>query len=119
MEKNVFESIPVNHNPFEGPEILYTVPTTEPQKEIWISCIMSGEDASRSYNESITIDLTGTCNRFSVATALKQLVLRHESLRANFSVDGQHMFIYKDYPINLVYEDISHLHEDQQLAYLA
>ncbi|MHA4842609.1 non-ribosomal peptide synthetase [Flavitalea antarctica] len=119
MEKNIFEAIPVNHNPFEGPEILYTVPTTEPQKEIWISCIMSGEDASRSYNESITIDLAGTCNRFSVATALKQLVLRHESLRASFSADGQHMFIYKDYPINLFYEDISHLHKDQQVAHLA
>jgi amino acid adenylation domain-containing protein len=119
MEKSIYESVPVSHDPFAGPEILYSVPTTEPQKEIWISCIMSGEDASRSYNESITVNLLGICNRFSMAAALKQLISRHESLRASFSADGQHMFVYKDYPVNLVYEDITHLSEDQQQAYLS
>ncbi|HTE24871.1 non-ribosomal peptide synthetase [Flavitalea sp.] len=119
MENIIYESVPVNHNPFTGPEILYTVPTTEPQKEIWISCIMNGDDASRSYNESVIINMVGICCRFSMATALKQLVSRHESLRASFSTDGQNMFVYRDYPINLVYEDISNLNEEQQQAYLS
>ena len=48
-------SNPTEFNPFSGAEILNVIPTTESQMEIWLSCALGGDDANRSFNESISL----------------------------------------------------------------
>jgi amino acid adenylation domain-containing protein len=64
------------------------VPVTEPQLEVWLSDQLSDE-ASCSYNESFTLHMRGKVNEAALKDALRQLVNRHEALRAVFIHEGQ------------------------------
>src|SRR5690606_25951493 len=86
-----------------------TIPTTEAQKEIWLACEIGGEQANLSYNQSFTIDFTGSLQTDKLFEALKQLVIRHEALRSNFSINGQKSNIYIQPPIRVEKRDLSHL----------
>jgi amino acid adenylation domain-containing protein len=80
------------YDPFAGPAIAAAVATTDPQREIWTAALVS-DDASLSYNESITLSMRGPCQVEALRTALAEVALRHESLRATFSADGLTMLI--------------------------
>jgi amino acid adenylation domain-containing protein len=82
-------------------QIFHFVPAIEPQMEIWLSCVLGGADASRSYNESVSLRLTGTLNMQALERALKEIILRHEALRSTFSEDGKQICVYRDLPIKL------------------
>ena len=86
----VFEA--VDFDPFAGGDIQLTVPSTEPQKEVWAS-VQMGDDANCAFNESITLELTGNLNVEKFRDSLKQLVQRHEVLRGTFSADGATLVI--------------------------
>ena len=76
-----------NHSvfdPFAGPAIESVIHTTPSQAEIWIACQLGGDDASRAYNESISLILKGNLDKNAVLKALKSLVARHEALRQLF-----------------------------------
>jgi len=64
------------------------VPVTEPQLEVWLSDQLS-DDASCSYNESFTLHMRGKVNEAALKDALRQLVNRHDALRAVFIHEGQ------------------------------
>ena len=51
-------SYAVEFDPFAGPEITRLAPTTAPQLEIWLACLLGGQDASRAYNESLSLLFT-------------------------------------------------------------
>ena len=53
---------PVIFNPFRGPEISQVVPMTESQTEIWLSCMLGGEEGNVAYNESNSLRLKGDLN---------------------------------------------------------
>jgi amino acid adenylation domain-containing protein len=110
--------LPIDFDPFGGPEIISVVPTIDPQLEIWVSCMMGGEDANRSYNESIALRLSGPFNDSAMRSSLKDLVARHEALRSSFSADGKKMCIYKELPIDVYYEDLSQKDAESQNIYL-
>jgi len=74
-------------DPFAGPLLLATVPSTEPQREIW-AAMQVVDDASLAYNESITLWMKGALDVETLRQALADLVARHEALRATFSGDG-------------------------------
>ncbi|MEA2691711.1 MAG: hypothetical protein QOJ16_1098, partial [Acidobacteriota bacterium] len=61
---------------------------TEAQKALWFLTQM-GSDASRAYNESITLRLTGPLRVSALASALETIVARHEALRLRISADGE------------------------------
>ncbi|SDS92025.1 non-ribosomal peptide synthetase [Winogradskyella sediminis] len=106
-------------NPFKGPQIEKVIYATQSQAEIWIGCRLGGEDANRSYNESISVFLEGDLDNTALEYAIAQLVNRHESLRAIFSSDGRFMSILKEVSIPIDYTDFSHLNTADQNAKIA
>jgi amino acid adenylation domain-containing protein len=100
--------IPVDFDPFgETKEIEKITPTNESQKEIWLACMFGGQDANLAYNESISLEFSGTFRFEEFKRAVKNLVLRHEALRSTFSADGESLFTYRDYPLVLDLDDLS------------
>lgn len=107
--------IPVDFDPFEeGKEIEKITFTNEPQREIWLSCIIGGNDANLSYNESVSLEIKGNLHVASFKKAVSNLVLRHEALRATISPNGETLIIYKELPVAFDLEDISSLSEAER-----
>jgi amino acid adenylation domain-containing protein len=63
------------------------VPTTEPQREIWLADQL-GTEASLAYNESVSLHLRGALDVERLRGAVCALPQRHDALRATFSDDG-------------------------------
>ena len=100
--------IPVEFNPFaEVKEIEKITLTNEPQREIWLSCVIGGNDANLSYNESVSLKINGALNFAAFKKAVDNLVLRHEALRSTISPNGETLIIYNDLPLTLELQDIS------------
>lgn len=107
---------PVDFNPFEdGKEIDKIVSTNEPQREIWLSCAIGGNESNLAYNESISLDLHGEMHTGLFIEAVQEVIARHESLRATVSANGESLIIYKHIPFNMVVSDLS-AEPDQQGA---
>ena len=90
----ISKQIAVEFDPFAGPEIVRLAPVTESQAEIWIACLLGGEDASRAYNESVSLLFTGPLDRPALQRALQEVINRHEALRCAFSADGKHLCVF-------------------------
>lgn len=101
--------VPSKFDPFAGPELDCVVYTTKAQSEIWTACYFGGKDATRAYNESISIDFTGSLDLNSMEQAIQKLLERHESLRATFSTDGIYMSIFKELTLEITKVDVSNL----------
>lgn len=99
--------IAVDFNPFEGPQIVSLAPATEPQIEIWAACKLGGDDASRAFNESISLRFHGLLDRVAFGKAWQALVHRHEALHSAFSADGRQICIFDELSIDLAYLDCS------------
>src|SRR5690606_8398950 len=108
----------VDFDPFAGPKLLKAIPTTPSQVELWLSCIIGGDDANRSYNESVSLDLEGQLNQCALVNALEQVVERHEILRSTFSSDGKTLCIHEAFPLELELIDISDLNSSEQQTYV-
>ncbi|HMU14312.1 MAG TPA: amino acid adenylation domain-containing protein [Flavobacteriales bacterium] len=90
----------VDFDPFGGPAIERTVPSTEAQREVFVASLM-GPEASCAYNESVSLELTGELDVARMEQVIAQLVARHESLRCRMSADGLRIIV-------LEHEDIKH-----------
>ena len=110
--------IAVDFDPFAGPEISRVAPATEPQMEIWTSCQLGGNAASRAYNESFSLRLTGLLRQEAFAMAFTALVRRHEGLRSGFSADGQLMCVFQEIAVPLVWLDKSELSVEEREAFV-
>ncbi|WP_198139761.1 non-ribosomal peptide synthetase [Pedobacter sp. BAL39] len=108
--------INIDFNPFEGFEIEKVVLTNESQRELWLSCVLGGEDASLAYNESISLTLEGRVDNDAFQQSIKALILRHEALRACMSKNGEHLIIHTDVHTDLDSHDISDLSERAQTS---
>ena len=82
----------VDYDPFADAALARVVPTTEPQREIWLAAKLEPE-ASLAYNESVSLRLTGDLDVAALQGALRQLTDRHEALRASLSADGGELHI--------------------------
>eukprot|EP01132_Coremiostelium_polycephalum_P020972 gene20972-24927_t len=111
---NKYNLIAVDFNPFLDGELEMTVNTTESQKEIWLACILGGNESNCSYNESLSLELHGKFDFQAMQSAFQELVQRHESLRSNISADGDYLCIYKYAAQLLSFEDISAITDQQQ-----
>ena len=115
MEKFITETryVPVEHDPFAGPEIARVIPTTEAQREVFVASEM-GVDASCAYNESVSLELTGALDREALGTAMQALIARHESLRSTLSASGTRMIVTDEIRFDLPFTDLSTLRPEQR-----
>jgi len=108
--------IPVDFDPFaEIREIEKITLTNEPQREIWLACVVGGAEANLSYNESVSLAIKGDLNFTFFKKAIDNLVLRHEALRSTISPNGETLITYKDFPVDLELADISGTDKQKEL----
>ncbi len=112
MEKFIPETrhVEVDFNPFTGPAIQRTVPTTEAQMEVFAASEM-GDDANCAYVESVSLILKGNLDRAAMEKALQDLVDRHESLRSVISASGMRMVVFGSDELAIPYHDLSELNQ--------
>lgn len=110
--------VPISYNPFSGPSLAKVAPMSESQLEIWLSCLVGGEDANRSYNESVAVKLSGGLQVNKIEEALRLLMLRHEALRCTISGKGRDLLIYEEVSVSFKYLDIRLFDAIYQEAYL-
>lgn len=108
--------LPVAYNPFsEERKIEKVIHTNEPQREIWLSCAIGGEDANKAYNESFSLKLSGKLNVAALEKAIATLIQKHEALRATISPNGEYVIVYNDCPTALSIVDWSTAHNPDAL----
>lgn len=95
-------------------EIEKIVITNESQREIWLSCVLGGEQANLSYNESVSLRLEGPFVFSAFEKSVRDLVARHEALRSVINDNGESLIIYKDFPVKINFEDIFGNNEQEQ-----
>lgn len=81
---------------------------TIPQRGIFNSSCLS-RNLSASYNESVTVHLTGSISVEKLTRSLERLVARHDALRAHFDDTGKTMKIDPDMKIKAPVSDLSQL----------
>jgi amino acid adenylation domain-containing protein len=96
-------------DPFAGGGILLTVPTTDPQQEIWLATRLGGASANLAYNESLSLRLRGPLDVPALNAALRDMAARHEALRATFTNDGETLCIDAAPRGELVVDDLGGL----------
>jgi amino acid adenylation domain-containing protein len=106
-------------DPFAGPELVALAPITESQAEIWAACLLGGDEASRAYNESVTLHLGGLLDAPALRRAWQAVLQRHEALRSVFSADGQYSCVLRELPTELPHKDWHHLSAAEQRRQLA
>lgn len=114
----IYDTIPVEFDPFAGPELQAIAPSTEPQLEIWTSCLIGGDEANCAYNESFSLQLTGLLNQEAMALALQGITNMHQALRMAFSADGKTVCVYKELPPDFSFTDIALYTEAQKQAFI-
>lgn len=102
-----YSLVAVEFDPFEGDEIEKAIITNEPQREVWLSCMLGGDEASLAYNESVSLELKGDFNYQAFKKALKDLIAHHEGLRSVLSKNGEKLIIYKERSVDIYQEDFS------------
>jgi amino acid adenylation domain-containing protein len=116
---NIPSFIPIDFDPFqEGKEIEKITFTNDSQREIWLSCIIGGEEANLAYNESVSLDFDGQLDYNAFKKAVDEVILRHEALRSTVSPNGEMLIIYKKFPVPFELDDISYLTLANQKAYI-
>jgi amino acid adenylation domain-containing protein len=108
MEKFIVETKlqPVEFNPFAGPAIVRTAPSTEAQREVWVASQM-GQEASCAYIESVSLELTGALDAALMEQSIRQLVERHEGLRSVISADGMRVIVQEQMEVPFTFTDLS------------
>ncbi len=93
-------------DPFAGPAIVGTAPSTEPQREIWTAALL-GDEASLAYNESISLRMCGSLDIEALRNSFQDLTTRHEALRATFSRDGTSLLVLESIAHDIPLVDLS------------
>jgi amino acid adenylation domain-containing protein len=96
----------VDYDPFAGAPLARLVPTTAPQREVWLASRLEPE-ASLAYNEAVSLNLKGLLDVPALEWALQAIVDRHEALRATFSGDGEGLFVAERTTLPIAFHDFS------------
>lgn len=109
LETNYLE---VDFDPFADGEILLSAPTTESQKEIWLS-VQKGTEANLAFNLSYSLLLKGNLDLELLKQSIQTVIQRHETLRINFSKDGNYLFITPSLTIDIPVINLSNFREQE------
>ncbi|HWY61339.1 MAG TPA: amino acid adenylation domain-containing protein [Rhizomicrobium sp.] len=99
MAAPVPQSAPQSPAPLEAP-------LTEPQMEIWLAAQL-GDEASASFNESLSIRLEGDLDVQALTGAWDDVVARHDALRSRVSPTGARTIATADLKLPLPVIDLS------------
>jgi amino acid adenylation domain-containing protein len=99
-------STAVDYDPFADAPLARVVPTTAPQREIWLAAKLEPE-ASLAYNESVSLRLAGDLDVPALQAALQSLVDRHEALRATISANGEELLVAAQRDLPCAVHDMS------------
>ncbi|KAF1710016.1 non-ribosomal peptide synthetase [Pseudoxanthomonas kalamensis DSM 18571] len=105
----------VDYDPFADGLLARVVPTTEPQREVWLATQL-GQEASLAYNESVSLHLRGELDAQRLQDALQAVVQRHDALRSCFGPDGETICILQPAPLPLPFADLSVLDDEARAA---
>jgi len=94
------------------------VPLGEGQKQIWLMAQL-GTNASHAYNESNALRLRGHLNVEALRRAIQKVIARYESLRTNFSPDGDYQIIHPHRVVDVPFVDLSSLAQSERESRLA
>jgi amino acid adenylation domain-containing protein len=100
----------VDYDPFAGGTLALVVPTTEPQREIWLADQL-GMEASLAFNLSVSLLLRGQLDVQALRGSLQDLVDRHEALRANVGPDGETFCVLERFEIACPMSDLADVDE--------
>ena len=114
MNTKEYSFTTVDFDPFAGKEIEKIAITNEAQREIWLSCVLGGDEANLSYNESVSLKFRGPFLFSAFEQSVRDLIIRHEALRSVISANGESLIIYKDFSIDINFEDVSAKNESEQ-----
>ncbi|MDQ0964913.1 amino acid adenylation domain-containing protein [Flavobacterium sp. W4I14] len=104
------EPLTVDFNPFEDERAIdKVISINKAQQEIFISCLLGGDEANLAYNESVTINLRGNFEIEYFKDAFAQVINRHEALRSVVSGDGEKLIIYNEMPFEIALQNLSGL----------
>ncbi|OWK24368.1 hypothetical protein AJ87_21750 [Rhizobium yanglingense] len=84
--------------PVTPAERLESVPLTEAQTEIWLAA-QTGDEASCSFNLSISLTLDGEFDEAAFSKALSLVTDRHDALRIRFSRAGDYFRFADDFAL--------------------
>ena len=107
----------VDYDPFAGGALSRVVPTTEPQREVWLADQL-GRDASLAYNESVSLQFRGALNPSALQSSLQAMFDRHDALRASFDPDGESLCIREPCKLKMSAINLSNLTETDRAAAL-
>jgi amino acid adenylation domain-containing protein len=107
-------AIPVEHDPFAAGDLLAAMSPTAPQQELWVASKVGGADASRSFNECVSLTLRGDLNADLLAAAWQALIDRHEALRCCFTADGERFTVLSGAESTLARLDMSQLPQEER-----
>ncbi|HEU4773627.1 MAG TPA: amino acid adenylation domain-containing protein [Lysobacter sp.] len=108
----------IDYDPFASGQVVRVVPTTEPQREIWLADQL-GTDASLAFNESVSLRLRGALDADALQEALRGLLDRHSALRTNLGPDGETQCVLDRVELTLDCIDLTGLSADQRNATVA
>ena len=76
---------------------------TEAQSEIWLAA-QAGDEASCSFNESLSLELNGALDRKALLSAIDAVVARHDALHIRFDRNGERFRFISDFrlPVEVV-----------------
>lgn len=114
-----FNYKPVDYDPFQFTALEKTISPIPSQREIWLACQIGGEEANKSYIESVSLKLKGAFSASLFMKALAALVERHEALRATFGKDGKLIFIQENLVPEVYSEDLSGFGQHEQESRIA
>jgi amino acid adenylation domain-containing protein len=76
---------------------------TEAQSEIWLAA-QAGDEASCSFNESLSLQLSGALDKHAFVRAIHAVVARHDALHIRFDRNGERFSFISDFtlPVGLI-----------------
>jgi hypothetical protein len=107
-ERAAPDEFTADFDPFAGAALARVVPTTEPQREIWLAAKLEPA-ASLAYNEAVAIRLRGSLDVEKLRIALQRLVDRHEALRSTVTPDGSDLCVAETVSIECPLRDLADL----------
>ncbi len=107
-------AIPVQHDPFAAGDLQAALSPTAPQQELWVASKVGGADASRSFNECVSVTLRGDLNADLLAASWQALIDRHEALRCCFTPDGERFTVLTGDESHMVRHDLSALPPEER-----
>ncbi len=108
-------AVGVDYDPFAGGELQQVVPTTEPQREVWLAAKLA-MDASLAYNESVSLRLRGRLDVAGLERALLDLVSLHDALRSTLSPDGETLCVLESAGVPLRRTNLADLADEDRTA---